>query len=278
MSLAPYDLTGVPLLYFYLSLLAVAVGAGLLIPDFLRPEGRIYRATNPDELAYLAGGRRRFSQTVTARLLAAGALILSSRKLFYISSPEKAESPAERKVMRLSSPASWADIVRVLDDHAGSLEDRLVSAGLLMSSKADFRLRAWSVLPYVMLLLLGTAGAIAEAMRGQEIANLVLFMILTIVLALVRWIRFDPSTRAGRAALLQARRQAERLRVAPTRPEVGIAVALYGPLVLSGSAWAEFDKPAPRRDKDGGGCGGGGGCGAPSGCGGGGGCGGGCGG
>ena len=288
MPTGPIDLNGVPFFYFYLSLLALVAGGGMLIPDLLRPEGQRLRTTDPDQLAYLAGGRRRFSQAVTARLLATGALVLSSRKLFYIDSLERAVSPAEKKVMRLSSPASWADIVRALDDHVEILEHRLVSAGLVMSSKAEFRLRAWSVLPYVLLLALGFAAAILEPMDGQERANLILFMIVTIALALVRWIRSDPCTRAGREALAHARSHSGRLRVAPTRPEVAMAVALYGPLVLNGSAWADFDKPAPKSDRGGNGCGGGGGCGAGggcgsdtgsgAGCGGGGGCGGGCGG
>lgn len=276
MPMESIDLTGTALLFLYLALLVVAVGAGLLIPDLLRPEGRAHPTGDPDELAYLSGGRNRFSQSVIAGLLASGALVQSSSKHFFVSEPEKAVTSAERKVMRLAPPASWADIDRALEDDVRRVEQRLVAARLLMSNEDEYRLRVWSVLPYVLLILLGAAGAIGAAGDGETGANLALFLVLTTVLALIRWIRFDPRTRAGRSAIFNARTQRNRMRIAPTRPEIAMAVALFGPMVLQGSAWADFHQPAPRKGDKGaeGGCGG---CGADSGCGGGGGCGGGCG-
>ena len=95
MSLGPLDLAGGPFLELYATLLVAAVAAGFIIPSLLRPRGSPRTVTDPDQLAYLAGGAPRFQETVTARLLAARALAMNGRKSFDVVAPEGAASAAE---------------------------------------------------------------------------------------------------------------------------------------------------------------------------------------
>ena len=76
MPLGPFDWTGGPFLALYAGLFVLALVAAISIPRRLRPQGRWQRLTDPDELAYLAGGPVRFVDTVVARLLTDGRMSL----------------------------------------------------------------------------------------------------------------------------------------------------------------------------------------------------------
>ena len=84
--------------------------AGFVIPRRLRPEGRIQRVTDVDQLAYLAGGRARFWEAIVAQLLASRALTMIGRDTLSVGQRSPDASPAERAVLALPSPAKWAEI------------------------------------------------------------------------------------------------------------------------------------------------------------------------
>lgn len=272
MSLGPFDLTGGPFLSLYAVLLVATVIAGLVIPRRLRPLGRSGRVTDVDKLAYLSGGVRRFGDALTARLLAARALTLLSKDRFRIGARELAATPAERAVLALPSPSRWREVEKVLKDYAEPLERQMTQAGLLMSKRERANIRFWALLPYLMLLAFGVTKWIVGDMRDRPVGFLSALLVVTAVLAIVRWFSIDRRTQAGHDARERAAERSTRLRTAPTTDEIGLAVALFGTAVLVGSGWGDFH--ALRRAGGGDGGGGSGGCGSDgggSGCGGGGG-------
>jgi hypothetical protein len=106
-------------------------------------------------------------------------------------------------------------------------------------------------------------------MRERPIGFLSALLVLTALLAIVRWFSVDRRTKAGLTAVAATKEQSDRIRRAPTDTDVGLAVALFGTTVLAGSAWWDFHRmrAATSGDggggssdggSDGGGCGGGG--------------------
>jgi uncharacterized protein (TIGR04222 family) len=269
MSLGPFDLTGGPFLTLYVILLAAAVAAGFLIPRRLRPRGRPQRVTDVDQLAFLAGGRARFNEAVTTRLLAARSLIMTGRNRFRAIAAGPTDSSAERNVLAMPAPIRWREIELALKSYAEPVQRRLIAAGLLMSPEERLNVRFRAMLPYLMLFAFGATKWMIGDMRDRPVGYLTGLLVLTVAVAVIRWVTIDPRTEAGQEAVAEAREQSQRLKIAPTAPETGLAVALFGTAVLAGSGWGDFHR---LRESSGGGCGAGGGDGGD---GGGGGCGGG---
>ncbi|HEY5710580.1 MAG TPA: TIGR04222 domain-containing membrane protein [Allosphingosinicella sp.] len=270
MSLGPFDLTGGPFLILYIAFFVATVVAGLVIPRRLRPEGRRQRVTDVDQLAFLAGGKRRFADALVSRLLAVRALAMNG-KTFTIGARLPELSQAERSVLALSAPIKWRDIQGTLFPYAEPLERRMVAAGLLTSREENSNLRFWAMLPYAVLLMFGATKWVIGDLRERPIGYLTVLLVMTAVFALIRWLSIDRRTEAGRKALADAQETSLRIKRAPTEPEVGLAVALFGTVVLAGSGWSDFHKLRTAGD-GGGSCGssdggGGGGCGG-GGCGG----------
>lgn len=271
--MSPFDMTGGPFLQLYFILFILTVVAGIAIPRWLRSEGRSPRTVSVDELAFLAGGRARFADALVSRLLARRALSMVGRDKFQADARETGQDAAERSVLALSSPTRWSAIEHVLQRHADPVEERLVSADLLIDRAAAWQMRFWQTLPYLLLLGFGTIKWEVGISRDRPVGFLTLFLIATAIFALIRFIIVDRRTRGGVETLAKARRRSERLRRAPTPMETDMGVALFGTGVLAGSSWADFHVMRSSSSGDGGSSGAGdGGCGG--GDGGGGGCGG----
>ena len=272
MSLGPFDLTGGPFLELYAILLGIAIIACLIIPHWLRPDGYAGRVTDPDELAYLAGGEARLADAVVARLLAARSLVMIGKKGFHAQMRDAGRTAAERSVLALPGELSWPKIVRTLQPEAEPIGRRLVADGLIMDAGLIQQMRFWQTLPYFLLFSFGIIKLMIGEARHRPVGFLVLFLLVTAILAAIRWFAVERRTQGGLAALDDARSGAERLRLAPTAPEAGLAVALFGTVVLAGSGWSDFHQLRTAKAGDGGGWSG---CGSNSGGDGGGGCGGG---
>lgn len=269
MSLGPFDWTGGPFLILYLVLLVTVVIAGILIPAWHLPEGRRQRVSDPDQLAFLAGGRARFADSVVARLLAGRALVMSGKDKLDVRMRDGA-SAAENSVLALTSPLDWTRIERTLRPTADSLNDRLQRAGLMLTSGERANLRYWALLPYLALLMFGTTKWFIGEARDRPIGFLTVLLIVTAIFALIRALTIPKLTSAGIVAVGDAREEADRIRRAPLAGEMGLAVALFGTTVLLGSELDAFHKmrAASGGDSgssggdsgggDGGGCGGGG--------------------
>lgn len=269
MSLGPFDMTGGPFLILYGALFVVTVVAGFVIPRRMRPDGRPSRVTDPDQLAWLAGGRARFGDAVVARLLAVRGLVMTGKDRFSVDLREAAMSPAEKSVLALYPPIRWRDIERTLKPYADPVARKLAAAGLLITDAERGNIRFWALLPYAMLLMFGATKWVIGDMRDRPVGVLTVLLIATLAFAVIRFFTIDRRTRSGIDALENAKLQARRLKAAPTTPEMGLAVALFGTAVLVGSGFADFHKLRSAGDGgsgggdggDGGGCGGCGGCG-----------------
>lgn len=270
----PFDLHGPAFLTLYLFGLALAIGAGMAIPAWRRPPGRGGGPHDAEALAYLAGGPRRFADTVLARLLSRGALAVEGRTLAI--GQAVGGTPAEAAVLRLPAPVTVATAEVALAQHGGAVEKRLIADGAMIDAAAAHRLRWWQCAPYLALLGFGAIKVAVGLARDRPVGLLVALMLATAVFAGLRWNSVDRRTRAGERALRDAQARADRLRRAPTAPEMEQAVALFGTAVLAGSAYEGLHTMRRPASSDGGG---GGGAGDDGGGGGdGGGCGGGCGG
>lgn len=272
MGLGPFDLTGGPFLTLYALLFVAAVVAGFAIPRWLRPEGRANplpgMAGDADRLAFLAGGRERFGESLVARLLAAGALAVENRKQLTIRARDQGRSSAERSVLALSSPAKWSDVARTIAQDADAVEGQLVRQGLIIDRATGWQMRFWQTTPYLVLLLFGALKWEVGTMREKPVGFLTAFLIVTFILAVIRFASLDRRTLRGVEAVKEARLHNDRIRRAPGRDEIGLAVAIFGTSVLAGSAFSDFH--VLRSSSGDGGSGGGGDGGGGGGCGGGG--------
>ena len=266
MGLGPFDMTGGPFLELYITLFALAFVASLLIPPWLRPEGRDAPVRDADALAFLAGGAQRLNDTITARLLACGALTLQG-KTFLAGRPDLARTDVERQALARTSPANWAELQWALLPAAGPVERRLLTTGLLMDKATTWQLRLWQTLPLLMLIPFGLIKWEVGTLRDKPVGHLTGLLVVTAIVALIRFAVVNRRTRAGNRALTAAKSDAVRLRLAPTVGEVDLGVALFGTAVLAGSPWVAFHQ-LRNNSSDGGsggdggsGCGGGGGCG-----------------
>ena len=269
MSLGPLDWTGGPFLILYIVLLVTVVIAGILIPAWHLPEGRRQKVSDPDQLAFLAGGRSRFADSVVARLLAGRALVMDGKDKLDIRVRNGAGA-AESSVLALTAPLDWTRIERTLRPTADSLSDRLQRAGLMLTSGERANLRYRALFPYLMLLIFGAAKWFIGEARDRPIGFLTVLLIVTAIFALIRALTIPKLTGAGIAALGDAREEADRIRRAPLAGEVGLAVALFGTGVLVGSEFGAFHTMRAASGGDGGSSGGDGGGGDGGGCGGGG--------
>ena len=269
MSLGLFDLAAGPFLELYVVLLGVTIIAGFLIPRWIRPGGHAGLVTDIGELAYLAGGMARFTDAVVAHLLATRALAMVGKKGFHARTRGVGRTGVELTVLALSGEQSWKGISQSLKSHAEPIERRLVADYLLMDARQTLQTRFWQTLPYFLLLPFGAIKVVVGEMRHHPVGYLVVLLILTAILALIRWVAVDRRTQGGHDALAGARSRAVRLKLAPTSTETDLAVALFGTVVLVGSGWSGFHELRTAKlggDGSSSGCGGGG-CGG-GGCGG----------
>jgi uncharacterized protein (TIGR04222 family) len=262
----PFAWTSVTFVLVYVLLFLLAFAGGPLIAAWLRPDGRALPVDDEDELALLAGDTQRLTETVVARMLARGRAEIADDG-FHFEPAQAGDSDVERQLAKVGFTADWETIHREAQYAAGRIEDSLVGRGLLMSREEAQRLSLLAALPLFALCGLAGLKAAAGLLQGGSIFPFVVIAVGTGAFALMRVRANSHATRGGIAALEAARERWGRLMVAPTRAECGMAVALFGTSVLTGSPLAGLhDARKTANNGGGGGCGGGG-C---SGCGGGG--------
>jgi uncharacterized protein (TIGR04222 family) len=272
LTLNPFDLTGGPFLLLYGLMLVAAIATGALIPRWMRPEGRRQEVTDPDILAILGGGRTRFVDAVVARLLTRGDLRMASAKTFAARTGARGGTAAETAILTLSAPIEWSTIAGHLRGYAEPVETKLATLGLWIDKAGIDRLRFWQTLPYMMLIGFGAIKLMVGEARHRPVGILTGLLIMTLILAAIRWFTVDRRTAAAVHAIEDAQLRHSRLKIAPTADEAALGVALFGTMVLSGSAFGDFHRlrtttgDSGSGGGDGSGSDGGGGCGG--GCGG----------
>ena len=242
MGLGPFDLTGGAFLALYGVLFIATVVAGFAIPRWLRPDGGSGRTSDVDQLAYLAGGTTRLADAVIARMLAAGSLVLEGKSAFRVVAGARADSVVERAILKLSSPTSLAKLQRAATSVAPTTVAALGRAGLLIEVNTAWQVRLFQTAPYLLLLAFGAIKWQIGTLRDRPVGYLTALLVVTAVFALIRFAVVDRRTRSGVAAVASARAGSERLRRAPVATETGLAVALFGTMVLSGSAWGDYHR------------------------------------
>ncbi|WP_294392571.1 TIGR04222 domain-containing membrane protein [uncultured Sphingomonas sp.] len=269
MRLNPLELTGGSFLALYGGLMVVAILASLCIPRLTRPGGWSGPMDDADHLALLGGGPLQLVDTVVTRLLVSGALTMPTRRTFAADTRRAASSDSERQVLALPGPIRWRRIRSVLTPYAARLEHELMTAGMMATPRELTRLRLHQTAPFLALSALGGAKWLVGVARDRPVGYLTFLLILTAILAALRWKSVDRATRAGLATLAGARSSADRLRRAPMPEEMDMAVALFSTGVLLGSSLVAYHQLRTASsgggggDGDGGGCGGGcGGCGS----------------
>lgn len=265
--------TGSDFLVFYGLMLVTCVVAGLWIPANLRPQGRPAEVTDLEEVAVLTGGADRLNVAVLSSLFAKGALGSGEKKKLRVARSEGAEGDAERAVLAKVGDFTTTEAQKTISEQAKRVEARLIRRGLMMDSTERLRLQFLSVLPYVLLLLIGLYRQQAGAALGEPTGFLIMLLIATLVGGMIRFATGNKRTIAGQEVVKTMEDNGSRLKRAPQANEAGFAVALFGTAVLVGTPWEPVhaarqaasgsDGASAGGDSDGdGGCGGGcGGCG-----------------
>jgi uncharacterized protein (TIGR04222 family) len=254
MSLGPFDLTGGPFLFLYGTLFLAALVTSTVFGRRMRAQGRAQEVSDPDLLAWLARGRTGFVDAVVTRLLVRGDLVLIGREKFGAKPGARGTTAAESAALAMATPSGWDVVHRSVGGYAEMIERKLIDAGLVVDRKSLDDTRFWQALPLVLLAGFGAIKVMIGEARDRPVGFLLLFIAMTLVVAAVRWFHVDRRTQAAHDALAAARTRHERLKRAPTAPEMSLGVALFGTGILMGSAYADFHR---MRGADGGGDGGG---------------------
>lgn len=261
----PLDWHGPAFLFLYGGLFIAAAIVSAILPGRIRPSGRPGRAVDDEALAFLAGQGPRMLEAAVARLLVSGALVIQEGKRFLRGRGASGHGGLDRALLAVPMPANWKDFAKAARPHVGQAERRLIASGLVMDSGEARRVGLIAALPFIGLSGLGIAKLLVGLARDKPVGFLIGFLVVTAIAILIRIFAVDRRTDAGVDAIAAARSRHERLRRAPTTEETGTAVALFGTVVLAGSAFAALHQMR-QNDSSSGGDGGDGGCGG--GCGG----------
>lgn len=253
MSLGPFDLSAGPFLLLYCCLLIAAWTASRWIERSRQPEGYRLRHPDIDELALLAGGPTRLAEAAVARLLADGRAEIGDRGRIAITDGA-VHGSIERTLQAMAGPITLRGAEKAVADPAAQLWERMVQIGLAVERTKAERLRLWQTMPLIAVFGFGLVKLAVGLSRDRPVGILICLLIVTAVAVVARFSTFRPVTRAGSAVVAAARATSDRLRRAPAADEVGMAVALFGTVVLVGSGWEALHHA---RAGSGSGCGGG---------------------
>lgn len=272
MPLNPLNWTAGPFLTLYAVLAVAAVAYSI----FLRKRIGGGRARSGDlgplELAYLAGGPQRVTDSVIVALLSAKAASLSAdgRKIdVHAEGHELPAAVAPFTGLLGKGSVSRLELQKRIKDGIARVKARLQNLGLAPDA-GQLSVYRWQTAAIMLVpLLLGLNKVFVGVERAKPVGFLVMLLVVTLIAALVL-LSAPLATKAGREALASQQARHARAARAPREHELMLAVALSGLVVLSGTSYAAMHKAAQADGTSGSGCGssdGGGGCGG-GGCGG----------
>lgn len=220
-------MSGGAFLILYIGLLIVATVASIVGVRAARPDGRVLDRPDEEAVAWLDGGRTRLFDTLAARQLTRGELAVNGRK--GLASAD-------------GTPLKWSHVTVGFEPQADQVEQRLTRAGLLADPDELATMRRRARLPFLILAGVGLVRLVYGLAIGRPVGFLFGLLLVTLTIWLLRGGGLDRRTRGGRETLARTRKAHDRLRRAPTQPEMGMAVALFGTTVLAGSAYADFHR------------------------------------
>lgn len=232
--------SGSDFLWFYALMILGAVFAGAWLPAFLRTDGENRRVSNRYEMAYLAGGPKRVTETALAHLLGVGALQATGDNKVAVVRREGAEHAVESDLLLKIGDFGITEAHHSVSNHAEAIDARLVRERLLLDSSERMQMRVVSALPYLVVLAIGWYRRSAGVAEGEPVGYLTMMMVVLAVLAVLRLAKLDPRTRGGLAAVAEGKATGARLKSAPTGPELGFGVALFGTAILAGTPYSEL--------------------------------------
>lgn len=270
----PFNWTAGPFLTLYLALAFSIFLLGFRLKSQIGPAARATGKPGILELAYLSGGARRLGDAVLLRLTSGhGATIEpNGYRITVIDQSPLATLISQPPGMQFQPGMTRQQFQAAIDPIVTRVQDLLEKSGFCPTREqmASFRLE---VLPFVALLIVfGITKAVIGSSRHHPVEFLILLIVLTAFAGVVL-AKAPRRTKAGTDVLETYRSSHERASRAPRDQELLLALALTGPVVLTGTAHASVYSASQTMSSGGGGDNGGGGCGG-GGDGGGGGCGG----
>jgi uncharacterized protein (TIGR04222 family) len=277
----PYDLTAGPFLSLYFMLLCLGIAFGFYEHFRERepsPPADADRLT-PVELAFLARGAERASDTAAIGLLQANAAEYDFKRrelraTVLLPDIPQFLLPFYRVLQRPKRVASLAGhFWPVLD----TLRKDLVVRGLVYSAAESKKIAFQSAIPLFLLCGFGVVRVILGSNRGHPVGFITLLTLIAGVAGILFVLIQPRCRRAGRDAVRAYRNGNRRLMRAPMDDELLLALALTGVSTLRGTLYAPYGLARSAQNGGagcgssggGGGCGGGGGGGGCGGCGGG---------
>jgi uncharacterized protein (TIGR04222 family) len=269
----PFNWTAGPFLTLYLAFAFTIFVLGFRLKSQIGPAARATGKLGVLELAYLAGGARRLGDAVLLRLTSGhGATIDSNGYRITVSD----QSPLATLIsqpprMQFQPGMTRQQFQTAIGPVITRIQDFLEKSGHCPTREqmASFRLE---VLPFVALLIVfGITKAVIGSSRHHPVDILIILIVLTAFAGFLL-AKSPRRTQAGTNILETYQSSNERASRAPRDQELLLALALSGPVVLTGTAHASVYSASQTMSSGGGGDGGGG-CGGGGG-GGGGGCGG----
>jgi uncharacterized protein (TIGR04222 family) len=272
MTWNPFNWTAEPFLTLYVAIAAIIFAWGFLLRSAIGPAARMTHQLNVLELACLAGGPHRLGDAILLCLASGnGVTIAPAGNKITVTN----QTPLALLMGGRPTPLSFQpDMTRQQFQKAvapifATVRDRLQQIGYAPSDEQMSSFR-WNVLPFVGLLVLFgiTKVFIGGVERHHPVGILIVLLVFTAAFGFVVAMR-PKQTRAGKETLQNYQNLNARASRAPLEHELLLALALSGPVVLSGTAYASV-YAASRTVNNGGdggsGCGGGGGGGGCGGC------------
>ncbi len=265
MTWNPFNWTAEPFLALYVCLAAIVFLLGFRSKSMIGPPANAPRKLRVLELAYLAGGAKRLGDAALLSLTSGnGATIsLDGDKITVTNQSPLATLIGQPMRLPFQPGMTRHQFQAALRPIVEQVQERLQQLGYCPTDDQMTSFRV-NIVPFVLILLaFGITKAVIGAERHHPVGILIFLLIVTAFAGFALAAR-PTLTRAGNEVLQSYQTSHARASRAPLDHELLLAVALTGPVVLSGTAFASVYAASKTMGSDGGGggCGGsGGGCG-----------------
>lgn len=251
----PLDWTGPEFLVLYVGLLlAVMIGSPLLRRWLRRRVGDVRDGgvLSTLETAYLAGGPARAVDAGVAELHRRGVLHWNAQSERF-EARDADVPPLDAPLGELARTVASAELgaaLRRAQRTMAPVRSALERRGLYLRAEDARRIARWSALPAAALFAFGLAKVAIGVQRDRPVTVLAILCVITAIYALVMFAGSAKPTRAGEQALAR-KRAAQRPANNGRTDDLGLAVALGGTALLSGTALAAYhERRVPSSSSD----------------------------